>query len=171
MSVQSLFNPNTDSKGIWYTIHRMAILAITEAKKAEFINYMTFLSKEFPCEKCRTHIKQFIVDNPFHIYMNVSYTTYSDVGFFKWSFNLHNAVNMRLGKPIIDFSTAHNLYKGENPNICTAGCDEPEMKMQEPIITPKSAPIVSTIVASNKDFGKTEPIKSNLKITSINKKK
>ncbi len=169
MSAQPLFNPNTDSRGIWYLIHRSAILAITEAKKAEFINYMTFLSKEFPCEKCRTHIMQFILENPFHLYMNVSYSTYSDVGFFKWSFNLHNAVNIRLKKPVMDFSTAHNLYKGENGNICTAGCDENEMKTQEPITTPKSAPISS--IALNKDFNRTEPIKTTLKISSINKKK
>jgi Erv1 / Alr family len=131
-----LFNPATDSSGIWYLIHRQAILAVTDAKKAEFINYMTFLSKEFPCEKCRKHIVQFIGENPFYLFMSVSYGSHPDVGMFKFSHSLHNAVNVRLGKKTLDFATAYNLYRGENVTICTSGCSDEEKTPE----TPKSAP-------------------------------
>jgi hypothetical protein len=43
---------------------------------------------------------------------------------FKWIWSLHNSVNIRLGKPLIDFDTAYNLF---DPNImapCNTGCSE-----------------------------------------------
>jgi hypothetical protein len=120
----SIFDPDKDARGIWVTIHRMAILAVTDEKKAQFINYITFLSKEFPCEKCKVHIKKFIIDNPFYLYMDVSIGGNNDVGMFKWSHNLHNAVNQRLGKGLMDFKTAYNLYSGDMISVCTEKCDE-----------------------------------------------
>jgi hypothetical protein len=164
MSKDTLFDPSKDSRGIWYLIHRQAILATTDSKKAEFINYMTFLSKEFPCEKCRTHILAFIAENPFYLYMNVSYTSYSDVGMFKFSWALHNAVNFRLGKKLIDFGTAYNLYKDQS--VCTNGCSESESKTPE---TPKSAPVI--LESSRNELSRTEPIKNTLRLTSSNYKK
>lgn len=162
LSKEFSFNPKTDSAGVWFIIHRMAVLATTDSKKAEFINHITFLSKEFPCEKCRKHIVQFIKDNPFHLYMNVSYASYPDVGMFKWSFNLHNAVNIRLNKKVLDFVTAYNLYKGETITVCSAGCSDDEKTPE----TPKSAPIILDSIQQL-----TVPPKNNFRVTSANYRK
>ena len=124
MSTTSIFDPDVDARGIWILIHRMAILSTTDDKKAQFINYMTFLSKEFPCEKCRVHIKQFIIENPFYLYMDVTINGGTDIGMFKWSYNFHNAVNSRLRKKLVDFNDAYNLYTGDVINVCSSKCDE-----------------------------------------------
>ena len=133
MSQESLFDPSRDSRGIWFLLHRMAILSTTDTKKAQFINYVTFLTSDFPCEKCRNHLKEFIVNNPFHLYMYVSNGDNSDVGIFKWTWALHNSVNTKLSKPKLDFPTAYNLYKGDVIKVCTTGCEEDEKKTQETI--------------------------------------
>lgn len=49
-----------------------------------------------PCEK---HLKCFLGDNP------VDWST-----FFEWTVDLHNAVNIRIGKPLIDVENARELW-------------------------------------------------------------
>jgi hypothetical protein len=75
--------------------------------------------------------------NPISEYWNQRYNN-EDVGMFKWSFNFHNAVNQRLNKPIMDWSTAYNLYSKAVVTYCTKTCGSDDSSIQATGVTFKS---------------------------------
>jgi hypothetical protein len=126
-----IFDPSKDGKGIWVIIHKKAIQATTDELKKRFIEDMNWYAENYPCNKCRKHLKKYIAENPFILYMFVTVAD-KDVGMFKWSWGCHNSVNERLNKEIITFETAYNLYDPTIVHPCTAGCEDEEEKIEEP---------------------------------------
>jgi hypothetical protein len=111
-------NPAVIGIGYWQNIHFLAKHAVTDLKKNEFIDYMYMLSVEFPCGKCRTHIQQYIQENSFEPFMNIIDSEKGDIGMFKWAWMFHNAVNLRLHKPFVDFQTAWDMFD-TGREVCT----------------------------------------------------
>src|SRR5687767_7740845 len=108
---------NKDGKGIWFVIHT---LALNFNGKTDYFEWMmNTLSDNFGCDLCKPHIKKFMIDHPFKNYMNIYYKN-EDIGYFKWTWELHNNVNKRLNKPILAFDEALNLYK----NMICKNCDQ-----------------------------------------------
>jgi hypothetical protein len=103
--------------GTWLSIHLLAYNANDDRSKMSFIDFMELLRNGYPCAKCRKHMSDYILSHPIHSYWN------ENRGFFKWSWLFHNAVNRRLGKPLLDYESAIGLYSGAS-HVCTAGCDE-----------------------------------------------
>jgi hypothetical protein len=58
-----------------------------------------------PCPDCKEHLIQNLKDIPF-----------DKRDPFRWSVKLHNAVNKKLGKPIVSYEEAHNHWS----NLCRA---------------------------------------------------
>lgn len=111
-------NPALLGLGVWYIVHTLAKHATTPEKKNEFIDFMYLLSVEFPCGKCRTHIQEYIREHSFEPYMNIVNDKGEDIGLFKWSWMFHNAVNVRLHKPFLDFDTAYSMFD-TGREVCT----------------------------------------------------
>lgn len=88
----------------WKSIHELAKNATNQYLIDQFIQYMKYLQNNFPCAKCRPHIKQYLIDHPMKNYIN------RDKGIFIWSWEFHNSVNKRLNKPIISFSNVLKQY-------------------------------------------------------------
>lgn len=97
--------------GIWYTIHSMALFSTSREKMEFYVEYINYLSNNFPCTKCIIHFKNYIKNNNPSKYFNVK------DGLFKWSVEFHNAVNVRLGKPVITLAEAYKIYTVHN--VCT----------------------------------------------------
>lgn len=118
--------------GYWYDIHHMARRATTEETKYRFLDRMNYLRGEYPCNKCRPHIGEFMDVHPIRQFWNLRHgKTGEEIGMFKWSWMFHNAVNSRLGKPNVDFDTAYNLYGGTGSLVCTSGCDDEKSETSE----------------------------------------
>jgi hypothetical protein len=111
-------NPDRIGVGIWYTLTLMAKHAVTDVKKNEFIDYVYLLSVEFPCGKCRIHFQEYLREHNFENYMNLKDDAGNDIGMFKWVWMFHNAVNMRLHKPFVDFQTAWEMFD-TGREVCT----------------------------------------------------
>ena len=93
-----IYNPN-DYKHLtkkelksWRYIHKLAIKAVNDKLKLSFEKYMWFLAYNFPCPRCRPHIKQQLIRDPIINYYN------KQNGIALWSWKFHNSVNKRLGK-------------------------------------------------------------------------
>lgn len=121
----SFFDPAKDGRGIWVIIHKKAIQAINEELKNKFVEEMNWYAENYPCNKCKNHLKKYIKENPFELYWYVSIGD-MDIGMFKWSWGCHNSVNERLKKQIITFENAYNLYDPKIIHPCTADCEEDE---------------------------------------------
>lgn len=116
----------SDSKiwgpGVWFTLHVYALDADTYEKIINFIYYVKLLLPKLPCDKCREHALQYLENNPIENYFYVKDNEGIRRGMFKWTWTFHNAVNTRLGKMVIDYDTAIDIY--EDPAICTDSCSQ-----------------------------------------------
>lgn len=118
-------DPKYIGPGTWYTIHSTAKRAGDSGDyntKKEFVNLMEHLKTSFVCTTCRKHIGEYMDAHPFNTYwIMIDPKTKKDIGLFKWSFDFHNAVNQRLGYPIMDWDTAYNIYYDES-SVCDLNC-------------------------------------------------
>ncbi len=99
--------------GIWFTIHVMSKRCRTEKDENEFISFMTMISETLPCEECRKHCKKFMLSHKLENYKGFVDYMNNRVGMFKWSWMLHNSINIRLGKSLVDMKVAYNFYDSE----------------------------------------------------------
>ncbi len=115
----SLSDPKYFGPGAWFVIHVMALDATTLAKKRSFYNMMEAVVPKIQCTKCRGHAIEYLEKYP---PKKTMFSTHEgqDVSMFRWSWVFHNRVNVRLGKPIIPFEQAYNIYMnpGEVCNDC-----------------------------------------------------
>jgi len=137
------FEPAKDGRGIWYILHIMSIQATTNSLKQDFIKYINWLALNYPCTKCKNHMQKFLKENPFDLYMYI-YNGDKDIGMFKWCWSLHNSVNARLGKPIMEFNMAYSLFDPINIIPCSEDCadDDEEHYIQETYNEQKENPII-----------------------------
>lgn len=77
----------------WATLH-IACLGCQDYKAlSEFVEGYVYI---IPCLSCRQHFEQVLVENPIP----------EADDFFKWSVDVHNIVNKRLGKPEVSYEDA-----------------------------------------------------------------
>ncbi len=120
-----LTKPDVFGPGVWFTIHLYARNANTPESKSQFVKYMTLISENLPCLKCREHCQKYLKDHPIDSYWKILSNDGVDIGIFKWTWLFHNAVNSRLGKPIVDWKTAYEMYFIQNSSsVCSADCDK-----------------------------------------------
>lgn len=105
----SFFTHHSGS-GIWYVIHTLALHAKNDRAKKSYILTINTLAEHFGCEKCKTHFKKFIEERPLRNYWNVNYLHYENIGFFKWTWELHNDINKILDKKLITLEDALLYY-------------------------------------------------------------
>jgi hypothetical protein len=115
----SSFDVKTEGKGIWFVIHTLALNATTDIQKESFILTMNVLCDNFGCDTCKSHFRKFIDNYPLKSYWDITYKA-EDIGFFKWSWELHNIVNKALKKHQISFDEALFKYK----NYVCKNCDK-----------------------------------------------
>lgn len=87
----------------WDNIHRRAKEATTVAMRNDFEDYIKYLSIAFGCGKCRRHIKEYLEANPIP-------NDLKDRIIFKWAWQFHNAVNVRLSKSGVTLKDAYNRW-------------------------------------------------------------
>lgn len=85
-------------RSTWFLLHEMVR---SEPRPEIFGQFMWTLSELYPCEICRSHISDYLVENPPEM------SEY-------WMCDFHNAVNIRLDKPVFDcgIKDAHLLFNG-----------------------------------------------------------
>lgn len=127
---KNITNPKYIGPGVWYNIHTQAKKACMNGdynSKKAFIDLMDYYQKNFTCMNCRSHIEEYISNHPFDTYWKIiDKDKNKDIGLFKWSWEFHNAVNRRIGNPVMDWETAYGLYFGgeEGVGVCSADCGQ-----------------------------------------------
>lgn len=126
--MQKTENPDTDPKkfgpGIWFLIHHNAALAITQRKKEDFEEFMRDICANLPCLNCRSHCGDYLSSHGMGPYWNKKDENGRDIGLFVWSYEFHNAVNKRLGKPLYSYDTAYGRYVRNDNAVCSATCGQ-----------------------------------------------
>jgi len=116
-----LTDPKNVGPGIWYLIHCKARDAVNEPKKLEFRQEMAWICSNMRCEVCHKHCLEYIDQHPMDPYWNLRDSKNREIGLFKWVWAFHNAVNNRLGKPLVEWKTAFDMYY-DQVATCTTTC-------------------------------------------------
>lgn len=136
MDISISFDPMKMGPGIWFFMHITALRAVTNTLKESFIININQLCDNFKCEKCKTHFRKFIDEHPLRNYWNI-YENKKDVGFFKWTWELHNQVNKFLNKPCPSFFECYNYYSNNDVGLCfdCSNAEQITLAVQQDIIT------------------------------------
>jgi hypothetical protein len=118
MDTKIFTDPAKIGPGIWFSIHIEAVHATDDNSKNKFITNINNLCDNFKCQKCKPHFRKFIDTHPLTNYWNIKDNHGNDIGFFKWSWELHNQVNKFLNKPQPSLSDAYSYYSSSSVGIC-----------------------------------------------------
>lgn len=89
----------------WGALHLAALGCPDVQVLRTFIEcYKTVL----PCLSCRAHFTQVLDENPIP-------DSPDPMAIFKWSVDVHNIVNVRLGKPVIEYEEALAIWTDSKP--------------------------------------------------------
>lgn len=104
--------------GIWFMMHTLAVRAITDELKRSFVIYVNSLCDNFRCKKCQPHFRKFIDTHPFQNYWYTFDQAGRDIGFFKWTWELHNQVNKFLKKYEPTLQEAYEYFSDSEIGAC-----------------------------------------------------
>lgn len=94
---------------MWKTIHYIALAypeKPTQEEKQDYKNFFLNLYKVIPCYGCAVNYQKNMEILPIDNHLDNNLTL------FKWTFLMHNMVNVETGKPEIAFDDAIDIYLG-----------------------------------------------------------
>lgn len=128
-------DPTKIGPGIWFTMHTDAASATSEELKRAFVKNINTLCDNFKCAKCQGHFRKFIDTHPFEKYWNIK-DNGKDIGFFKWTWEMHNQVNKFLKKYEPSLEEAYGFYTDTDAGVCfDCGVEEKSYRTIPAIIT------------------------------------
>lgn len=123
MDLSKISNPRITGPGQWVVIHEIAYYDDVNGQKF-YTGFIRNFCERFRCGECRPHCISFQKNNPPDKYLKQKW------GMSRHSFDFHNAVNKRLGKPLMDWNTYSKLYiEKDESGVCQEGCDDTEKKI------------------------------------------
>jgi hypothetical protein len=98
-------NPRKFGPYFWGALHTACIDPGVDPKALyEFVHLYQYV---LPCAKCRDSFREFLVQNPMPM-------TTDRAVLFKWSVDIHNQVNYKLGRPPMGLGEATTIWS-QNP--------------------------------------------------------
>lgn len=104
-------NPNVWGPDVWATMHRLALKSDLDTNPKAFSAFLGTLTELLPCTVCRTDYNTYLK----------SYGAPELGHAFAWTHTLHNWVNRKLGKPLMDLEKARTTW---SHGSCENGCAE-----------------------------------------------
>lgn len=92
-------DPRYWGPGAWYSIHLSAYNNIKD-----FPAYLKLMCNNLPCQTCRQHAIQYLLDHPIDNFID-------NLDYFKYTVHFHNHVNKSNGKNIMSIDDAINIFK------------------------------------------------------------
>ena len=94
-------------KNLWISLHIITFnypINPTNEDKINYKNYFMSLGHVLPCNDCKEHYNNLIKQIPIDIFLQ------DREGITFWLFNIHNLINEKLNKPIINFIDCCIMY-------------------------------------------------------------
>lgn len=113
MSEPEIWGPH-----VWAAIHLIAMGApesFNSSTQGGYRNFFGNLPYVLPCIKCQEHLLKAMEELP----LDMAFVS-GRKSLFKWTVDLHNAVNARLGKPLVSYEDAERRWSGATHNSAQA---------------------------------------------------
>ena len=95
--------------GLWNILHGVAVRATTPHGKLFFLSFLDIFKDMIKCKHCSEDLSLFIRSHNLSDYQNIIIDGI-DIGYFKWTCELHNHVNTKLNKPFVSLTEAYKYY-------------------------------------------------------------
>ena len=118
MDTSTFSDPVKVGPGVWFKLHTDAVKAITDALKEAFIINVNATCDNFKCKKCQPHFRKFIDTYSLRNYWNIRDAKGRDIGFFQWTWELHNQVNKFLGKYQPSLEESYEFFADADAGAC-----------------------------------------------------
>jgi hypothetical protein len=99
---------------MWRVLHSLSFSISDNSREKDrkkFIEFLQSLRTLLPCEDCRLHFAEYLDEHNPQKAENLAV----------WTFDFHNAVNQRLGKPQFSFEDVSKVYESSNSH-CDMKC-------------------------------------------------
>ena len=107
---------NEIGTGSWTLLHTMSVYLpqteLSKQQKSDVGQFMSILSRTYPCNHCAEDLKKDLKDDPPKVQTGKDYA--------QWLCQLHNKVNVKLGKPTFDCSKVYERWRDGYPD---GSCD------------------------------------------------
>ena len=160
MDISIFSDPAKVGPGIWFKMHTTAVKAITDALKDAFIINTNALCDNFKCKKCQTHFRKFIDTHSFKDYWNIIDNKGRDIGFFQWTWELHNQVNRFLKKYEPTLVEAYDFFSNFEIGACfNCGTDiiEPSTHSESSYMSEQRTRAIPPILTLYRESGQIKP--------------
>lgn len=160
--VNRFADPKVIGPGEWIVIHTLAFNAKTPEEKKSFCRNFRLIINTFRCSNCRQHAIAYIESNPPEIHARIIVEKgHEDTTMFRYTWEFHNTVNKRLGKPKMSWEQAYKEYSNPTDMFCNTHCGGPT-------IAPTQKQVAGIIPSSDSGKFDIDSLKSNrlIKISS-----
>ena len=118
-------NPKHIGPGYWANWHTTSLVADREELKTIVAKGIVFAVENFPCkDPCKKDFVKYIKANP----LLPAVKSKDPLSLFKWTVNAHNYVNNKLGKSIINWDEAKEMWEGKE-GMCFENCGTSESEI------------------------------------------
>jgi hypothetical protein len=117
--------PKSFGPYFWGAFHIACLAAVDLESLKTFINTYTRI---LPCGGCREHFAELLMEHPI-----------PDTDIFKWSIDIHNIVNIRIGKPVVSYEEALTTW--------LSGCEPEPEPVPEPLFDRTTVTLMVLMVA------------------------
>lgn len=117
-------DPKIWGPNFWYILHIITFTypsEPTENDKTMYHDFFHILKHIIPCEECKKHYTKYISQYPITPHLD------SKANLIKWLIQVHNFVNVSLGKPIYEPSEVLTLYSNLIPTSPFDNLNEQEL--------------------------------------------
>lgn len=118
-------DPTYVGPGTWDLMHKKAFKVWSKQAQEDFCEFVRQICYDFNCSVCRGHCTEYIEKNPPEEYIGVKVMVDGKalpLALFAWTWKFHNAVNSRLGKPLMSWDTAYSIYSTNEIKACSSKC-------------------------------------------------
>lgn len=119
-SIHRASDPRIFGPGLWFAIHTLSFDLNEKSDELKFSAMLSKLINNLKCPKCKKHAIAYLKRKPITKRQNAKHLG-EDVSVFRWTWIFHNYVNSILGKPLVSFIDAFDMFRN-NTNVCSKGC-------------------------------------------------
>lgn len=105
----------------WVDIHSLTAHVDDVNEIPHTLKAIRVIIESIRCETCYQHANSYLKENQTDSYHQMKDEDGRCVGLFKYFHEFHNNVNIRLGKPYMNYETAQKMYY-EPTNTCDDFC-------------------------------------------------
>lgn len=111
--------PSVWGPPVWRNIHKLAATAVSTRERLRFKQVMHDYQRSLPCPTCRKHLVAIMKEMP------VDKSLDSPESLLRWTWRLHNDVNLRLGKGTVSIESCFDMHHPAGSRMLSRGGQRP----------------------------------------------